>query len=193
LGRDAVYVLALQRRLPSEVPTLDSIREKVTTHYKLSQAADLARRAGADFAQTLAKAMADGKSFDAAVDAAKLKVVQLPPFSLSASEVPGAEEHISLNARGGLKEIAFSTPAGKASPFRPTPEGGMILFVKALLPLDEAKMKSDLPGFAAYVRQSRQREAFEAWYRKEAERGLRDTPLYRPVQPAPNMAGAAKS
>jgi len=193
LGRDAVYVMALLRRLPSEVPTLETIRDQVAADYKLTQAADLARRAGAEFAQTLSKAMADGKTFTTAAEAARLKAIQLPPFSLSSQEVAGTEEHISLNGRGGLKELAFSTSPGKVSGFRPTSQGGVILFVKALLPIDEAKMKADLPGFAAYVRQSRQREAFEAWYRKEADRGLRDTPLYRPAQPAPSMAGAAKS
>ena len=30
-----------------------------------------------------------------------------------------------------------------------------------------------LPSFANYVRQNRQNEAFNDWFRKEAERGLR--------------------
>src|SRR5262249_30258940 len=116
----AVYVMALLKRLPSEVPTLDAIREQVTMDFRLIQAADLARKAGAEVAQTIAKAIADGKTFDAAAEAAKLKVVQIPPFSLSSQEVAGIEEHISLNGRNGLKEVAFSTAPGKMSGFRPT-------------------------------------------------------------------------
>jgi hypothetical protein len=52
--------------------------------------------------------------------------------------------------------------------------------------LDEAKMNTSLPAFANYVRQSRQNEAFNDWFRREAEKGLRDTPLAR-QQPPPSM------
>ena len=193
LTREGAYVMALLKRLPSEIPPFESIKAKVMDDYKLTQAADLARKAGMEFAQTLSKAMAQGKTFTAAAEDAKLKAVQLAPFSLSSQEVPVAEDHISLNGRGGLKEIAFSTAPGKVSGFRATSEGGIILYVKSLLPIDETKMKSELPSFAAYVRQSRQREAFEAWFRKEADRGLRDTPLFQPTQPRPTMSSAAKS
>src|SRR5262249_38187472 len=48
VGRDAVYVMALLKRLPSEVPALETIRDQVTSDYKLIQAADLARKAGAE-------------------------------------------------------------------------------------------------------------------------------------------------
>ena len=193
LTREAVYVIALLKQLPSEIPAFETIRDKVTADYRLTQATDLARKAGMDFAQTLTKAMGEGKTFTAAAEEAKLKAVQLPPFSLSSQEVPATEDHISLSGRGGLKEIAFSTTPGKVSGFRATSEGGIILYVKSQLPIDEAKMKADLPAFATYVRQSRQREAFEAWFRKEADRGLRDTPIFQPVQPKPSMSSAAKS
>src|SRR5215475_13171225 len=98
------------------------------------------------------------------------------PCLLSRSE---AEDHIPLNGtrtRMGLKDIAFSTTPGKASGFHETNEGGIILYVKEKLPVDEAKMKSEMPGFMAYLRQGRSREAFDAWFRREAEKGLRDTP-----------------
>ena len=76
-----------------------------------------------------------------------------------------------------------------------TADGGIIVFVKAKLPMNEEKMKTDLPAFVAYVRQTRQNEAFNDWFRKEAERGLRDTPQAQqnPNQPKPPGAGSAKS
>ena len=61
--------------------------------------------------------------------------------------------------------------------------------MKEKLPLDEAKMNATLPAFANYVRQNRQNEAFNDWFRKEAEKGLRETPLARP--PAPASMGSA--
>ena len=73
-----------------------------------------------------------------------------------------------------------------------TAEGGVIVYVKAKLPLDEAKMNASLPAFANDVRQSRQNEAFNDWFRKEAEKGLRDTPLAR-QQPPPAMGPGPKA
>ena len=52
-------------------------------------------------------------------------------------------------------------------------------------------MNASLPAFANAVRQSRQNEAFNDWFRKEAEKGLRDTPLARQQAP-PDMSPTPK-
>jgi hypothetical protein len=54
------------------------------------------------------------------------------------------------------------------------------------LPLDEAAMRAEMPAFMNSVRQARQNEALNFWYRKEAEKSLRDTPL---SQPRPSSMG----
>jgi hypothetical protein len=184
-----VYVIALNKKMPSEIPPLDQIRVQVVQDYQYSQALNLARKAGMDFYQTLTNGLVQGKTPAAICAEAKLKLVDLPPFSLSTRELPQVEEHLPLNQ---FKQITFSTPPGKASPFQMTTEGGLIVFVKAKLPLDEAKMNSILPAFAKAVRQSRQNEAFNDWFRKEAEKGLRDTPLAR-QQPPPAMSSSPKA
>jgi len=43
-------------------------------------------------------------------------------------------------------------------------------------------VKADLPAFLKQVRQTRQGEAFNAWFSREAATGLRDTPLARQQQ-----------
>src|ERR1051326_1004698 len=186
ISQDGVYVIAFKNRLPREIPSLDKIRDRVVADYKYSEGVTLARKAGEQFAHTFTNSLAQGKTFDAACAEAKLKPVTLPAFSLSTRSLPEAEDHISLNGtrtqmgiKLGLKDIAFSTPPGKASSFHETDEGGIILYVKSKLPLDEAKMKNELPAFTGYVRQSRSREAFNAWFCKEIEKGLVDTPLAR--------------
>jgi hypothetical protein len=189
IGLDAVYVIALNKKIPSEIPPLDQIRAQVVQDYQYSQALNLARKAGMDFYQTLTNGLAQGKTPAAICAASKLKLVDLPPFSLSTRELPQVDEHLPLNQ---YKQITFSTPPGKASPFQMTTEGGLVVFVKAKLPLDEAKMNSLLPSFANAVRQSRQNEAFNDWFRKEAEKGLRDTPLAR-QQPPPAMSSGPKA
>lgn len=190
VSRDGVYVIAFKNKLPREIPPLDKIRERVVTDFKYTEGVMLARKAGEQFERTLTNSLPQGKSFDALCSDAKLKPVALPPLSISTRSMPEAEDHIPLNGtrtqmgvKVGLKEIAFSTPPGKASDFHETDDGGIILYVKAKLPLDEAKMKSELPGYSNYLRQSRSREAFDAWFGQEAKKGLVDTPVFRQQQP----------
>jgi hypothetical protein len=176
LGEDAIYIIALEKKIPSEVPSLDQVRDKVIADYKFSQAMSQARIHGVNFAETLTNSLAQGKSFADVCAEQKVTLVELPPFSLSTRELPQAEEHLTMNQ---LKQIAFSTSPGKASPFQPTLEGGLVFYVKAKLPISPEKLKQDLPNYITLARQTRQNEAFNDWFRKEAERGLRDVPLRR--------------
>jgi hypothetical protein len=192
VSRDGVYIISFKNKLPREIPTLDKIHDQVVADYKYNEAVALARKAGTDFQRAVTNGLAQGKSFDAAAAEAKVKAVSLPPFSISTRSLPEAEEHLPLNGsrtQMGLKDIAFSTLPGKASGFHETNEGGIVVYVKAKLPLDETRMKSELPTFTNYVRQNRSREAFDAWFRKEADKGLRDTPLFHRQELPP----AAKS
>ena len=151
----------------------------------------LAQQAARAFHQTLTNGLAEGKAFTNLCAAANVKAMELPPFAISTRSLPQVEEVIPLNQ---LKQAAFSTQPGKASPFFGTSEGAAIVFVKAKLPLDAAKMSTNLPTYTAQLRRNRQQEAFDEWLRRESERGLRDTPLTRP-QPPPKMgaSGTAKS
>jgi hypothetical protein len=112
LGEDAVYVVAFNRLIPSSVPTLDQIHDRVAADYRYSEATTLARRAAENFHRTLTNGMAQGKSFSAICAEAKLNPMQLPPFSISTRTLPELERRIDL---GYLKQIGFSTPVGKVS------------------------------------------------------------------------------
>lgn len=181
---DGVYEIALVKKIPTETPPLDQVRSRVTADYQHSQAVALARQAGMAFYHSLTNGLAHGKSFTNLCVEAKLTPVKLPPFSLATRELPGvAEDRYSLNQ---LKQAAFSITPGQASNLYPTSDGGFLLYVKNKLPLDTAQMKADMPRFLAAVRRSRQQEAFQEWFRKEAEQGLRDTPLARPRTPPPS-------
>lgn len=189
IGRDGAYVIAMLKRLPREIPPLDQIRDRVTADYKFTQAMALARQAGITAYQALTNGLAQGKAFTNVCAEANLKPMQLPPFSLSTRGLPEVEDLIGLDQ---LKRTAFSTAPGKVAPFQPTSEGGMIVYVKAKLPLDQAKMDSELPKFVNNARRMRQQEAFDMWLRHEAQVGL--PPIAQPkAPPALGSAGAAKS
>jgi hypothetical protein len=173
---NGVYVIALARQLPSEIPAFEDIRTQVTQDFQMQQATTLAREAGTNFFIKLTVSMAAGKSFAATCAADGLQPQVLPPFSISTRELPALGDRAELNQ---VKQAAFTTAVGHTSNFQETSDGGFILFVESQLPVDQAVMNADLPQFTESLRRSRENEAFNEWLRTEAGRALRDTPVAR--------------
>ena len=170
-GPTAFYVMALVKELPSEIPPLDQIRDRVTQDYRMMQATELAQRAGTNFAPALIGQLAAGHNFASTCIAAGLQPVALPLFSLSTEELP------ALGNRAGLQQVKqalFSTPSGQASGFEPTEDGGFIVYVQSRSPVDSATVSADLPQFMATLRRQRQSEAFDQWWQAEANRQFRN-------------------
>jgi hypothetical protein len=178
-GSDAVYVIALARQLPSSIPTLDSIRNRVTRDFLTEQAVALAQRAGTNFSYSARVQTAMGQKFSKLAEASQLTPVTLSPFSLSSSEVPELGDHAELNQ---LKRAAFSTPPGKVSPFVPSAEGGFVVYVQSLLPMDQTEKSTNFPKFLAELRRTRLNEAFNLWINAELNRELRNTPYFQQQQ-----------
>jgi len=178
-GDDGAYVIALKRKVPSEIPPLDQIRERVTADYRYHQAVTEARKAGAAAHGAVTNGLAQGKTFAAACAEAKVTPVFVPPFSLSTRELKVVEAHVSLVQ---FKPVAFNLTPGQVSGFVPTGDGGFIIFVREKLPLELTRLTAELPEFLNLVRQTRQNEAVQAWFQREAERGLRETPVFQQKQ-----------
>jgi hypothetical protein len=185
-GQDGFYVISYNKQLPRETPSLDEVRDRVTTDFKRSQAMMQAQLAGRTFYQNLTNGMAQGKSFTNIAAEARVQTKTLPPFSISTRSLPEVEDLINLTQ---LKQLAFSTTPGKVAPFQPTMDGGVVLYVKDKLPIDETKAQAEIPTFVTNLRRARQQEAFEDWFRKEAEKALSTTPAGQ--QKAPSLGSTA--
>jgi hypothetical protein len=188
IGENAIYVIALDKQIPSEIPPLDRIHDRVLADYKYIQAKNQAQLASLDFVKSTTNALAGGKTFAGVCADAKVKPVSLPPFSLGRGDLSQLENHVELDR---FKQAAFATPAGRISHALESRDGAVVVYVRQLLPLDQAKMKTELPSFISYLRRMRQSEAINEWFSKEAQKALRDTPLGQP-KPAPPL-GTAKS
>jgi len=175
-GMDGVYVLAYNKLIPRRIPPLEEIRTRVISDSKYSQAMRLAQMNGHVFSQTATNELAQGKTFAAICTATKVNPIEVPHFSLSTETLPDVEDHAEVAT---FKEAAFSTPLSGASSFVPTRDGGFVVHVRQRLPIDEAKMRAQLPEFSNVVRQRRQNEAFELWFNREASAALRDIPAFR--------------
>lgn len=168
-GKQAVYVIARKGKVPSELQPLDKIKDKVTTDYKNFMALDLARKAGQAFQITLTNGLAAKKSFTDLCAAEKVKVIDIPPFSASTRNLTNVDARVSLRM---LQSVALDLEVGKASPFltaQPATEGGFIVYAKARPAIDPAKMQEELPRFVNQLRNFRQNDAFQQWFRKQVE------------------------
>ncbi|HUB87941.1 MAG TPA: peptidylprolyl isomerase [Verrucomicrobiae bacterium] len=161
---DGVYVIALDKALPSEIPPLADIRAQVARDFQMHQAAALARNDGAAFAQNLTNSLARGGNFAVASVAAGYVPEMLSSFSLSTPELPELGGRAELSE---IKQVAFTIGVGHASGFVPTQDGGFVLYVNSRQPADEAKMETDLPQFLVALRDRGESEAFNEWFASE--------------------------
>jgi len=91
----------------------------------------------------------------------------VPPFS-PANADSLTNFSLSINPRM-LSSIAAELEIGKASMFLPHPQGGLTAYLSAKIPVSDDKVKAELPEFIGRLRAYRQGEAFNAWFRRQAE------------------------
>ncbi len=169
VGESSVYVVGLQKRMPSQLQALSVIYDKVVADYRRDKAVELAHAAGDKFASAVQAGMAQpqDKTFEAVCSAENVKSVELPPFALTSTNPPPQIPDRSRFEQ--LQEVAFRLPADEASPFVPTAEGGFVVYVRERLPVDSAKMQREMPDFLARMREQRQIAAFQQWLERELQ------------------------
>lgn len=173
-GDDDFYVITMNLRIPSVNADFADVKDEVTEDYRLQQATLKAREAGQAFVGIATNTLAKAEPFTAACSQADVTPQMLPAFSPSTRSLPEVEEYTSL---GQFKQVAFATPVGEASRFNFTRDGGYVVYVGSQLPVDEVRMKEELPRYTEVVRQTLANEAFGVWFSREAQVGLQDTPL----------------
>jgi hypothetical protein len=98
---------------------------------------------------------------------------------LSSKDILEADEH-GIDARQ-IQYVAAQTQPGRMSPFVPTSDGGFVLFVESLMPVDEKLRSEEMPKFLQQLRQRRLSEMFSRWLFTEENRELASTPVPKEV------------
>ena len=171
-GTDGIYVIGLKKRIARELQPLEAVRVKLTEDYKQAEALKAMRVEGERLQVAITNGLAQGKSFDAVCTAAGVKPMKLSPFSQATRTMPELEGKVSF---GFVQNVAEGLEVGKASNFRALSESGFIVYLRARLPVDDAKMKTDMPEFLNRIREQRQMAAFAEWFQTESQQ------LQRPV------------
>lgn len=184
---DAVYVIAKNKQFPSENPPFELVREKVTSDYKMMNAARAAQSAAQSLIENAngTNGLAKGTAFTTLCAEAGVKPLMLPAFSLNTRALPEIEQYTSLQM---FKQVASQTPVKTAAEVRAYTGSG-VLHVMSKLLLDESKAAKELPEFTTLLRQARQDEAFRKWFESEAPKVLADTPIVQ-RQPQVGAPGA---
>jgi hypothetical protein len=167
VGEDTVYVVAFKRRIPSELPSFESVKQQVVDDYRRSEALRLCREAGQAFATSVTNALASGKSFEAAAQAAGYSVTKVPPFDRDPkSSVEGLPPQLDASS---LRANVFDLTPGHASSYVPAREGGYVAYLEKLMPASEEETKKELPQFVEELRRRGASEAFNHWLTKQMQ------------------------
>ena len=187
-GSDSIFVISYHSQLPSEIPTLDSIRDRVSQDYQYVESTLLARKAAMDFENTVSNTIASGKTFADACDKASVKLTQIVPFSLSTTNIAELSGRANIDQ---FKRVAHSTAPGQLTPLMPSADGAFMALVTGKLPLNEGKMALDLPSFSRSVHQVRCSEVFNEWFKREAQKAFSTVPYFQEKQAQMQKAAAA--
>jgi len=178
-SEDGIYIVAFNKLIPSRVPPLDEIRSRVAADAKEFEATRSAQMSARLFEQSVTNGLAKGQTFAEIISGAKVKPVDLPPFSVSTESLPELEDEVDVNT---FKQNVMETQTGKISGLIPTRTGAMVVYVRERLPVDKVKMQADLPNFSKVVRQARQNQAFDMWFAKGFNDAARTIPALQQPQ-----------
>ena len=175
-GENGIYIIALKETIPGRPESFNEVKDKVADDYKRFNSYTLARSAATNFIAMATNGLTHSKTFEEVARQLGLKVETLPPISQSTETLTNLEERLNVRQ---LKSVVLSLEPNHVSGFMPNPpEGGFVVYVRAKLPFDEAKLKQELPKFTAELRYHKQNEIFNQWFRKQVEKA--NLPLNKP-------------
>lgn len=180
-GENGMYLLAVKELVPGRAKSFQEVRSQVEEDYRRINAFTLARNEATNFIARATNELAKGRIFGELAQQAGLKAETLPPISRATETVTNLEERLNVAT---LKRAAFTLEPGKLSDYiMNPPDGGYVLYVRARIPFDEAKLRTDLPKFTAQLRFQKQNELFDAWFNRQLEKA--NLPLRQPNQRRP--------
>lgn len=166
-GEGFVVIPMLQTKLPPEVPSFETVRERVVQDHRMDRARAAAREAGEKFHAAAEAGLAAGKRFADIAAAQKATLVNVPEFTAASQNVVGLDSRLNLylvrNAAQGAK------PNGVAR-YTDSSDGGFVLYLEKKEPVSEEALKQALPSALAEARQQRRMAVFQNWFAAEFQK-----------------------
>lgn len=163
-GEDGAYLFALKQRIPRQIPSLESVRDKLIEDYKHEQAKAMAKLRADIFYNTLTNGLAQKQNFtQICLDSGQLPI-NIPPFSRVTGEATNLPPGVTLNE---LRNVVGDLAPGNVTPIRESQHGYWVAYLRQRLPVDDNKVKKELPVFLANLRDRRQNEAAGEWITRQ--------------------------
>jgi hypothetical protein len=183
MGEHAVYALAFKKRLPSEAPPFEKVKEKVREDYKMNEAARLAREAGDKFSFDLRNKLKEGRKLASVCAEYNVKAESLPSFSLSTRDLPAIKGRLTLDR---LQNAVGRLTVGDNTDLMYAEDGGVVLHLRDRIPLSKDKAQAELQTYAKEISDQRQFVAFNHWLTQQAEEMHLVRPTREPAGPGQN-------
>ncbi len=159
-GTNGYYVLEYVASKPSEIPTLDEVKDQVVDRVKRQLAFNATVKQGQELDTKVKAALATGKSFTDACTALGLKVKITKPFAHD-EETDSLPFEKQVNER--VKEMVIGMATNSVSDFVVTTRGGLFFHLKQRLsPKSEDSEKEKKQLEAALLARSRE-ALFQDW------------------------------
>ncbi len=166
-GEGFVVIPMLQTKLPPEIPSFETVRERVLQDYKMDRARAATREAGEKFQATAAAGLASGKRFDDITSSEKVPVISVPEFTTAAQNVAGLDSRLNLYL---VRNAATSAKSNGVSRYTESSDGGFVLYLEKKEPVSDEAVKLALPTALAEARQQRRMAVFQSWFASEFQK-----------------------
>ena len=166
-GDGFVVIPMLQTKLPPEIPSFETVRERVLQDYKMDRARAATREAGEKFQATAAAGLASGKRFDDITSSEKVSVISVPEFTTAAQNVAGLDSRLNLYL---VRNAATTAKSNGVSRYTESSDGGFVLYLEKKEPVSDEAVKLALPTALAEARQQRRMAVFQSWFASEFQK-----------------------
>lgn len=158
----AYYILHLDTVIPAKPMTIEEAKPKIVAALKDDRAkAALAARAE-EIRTKLQASLKSGKSFADAAKEAGQTAQDVPPFS-------AAEPNRGFPDAAEITDAAMELNVGDLSKLVTTPNGGLLVYVRARFGVDEQKFEAQKEMVANSLKMRKQRFGFMEWLRASRE------------------------
>ncbi len=171
---EAYYILHLAGMTPARPLTLEEARPKVVAAIKDERARTALTAKAEEIRAKIAAAVKAGRSIGDAAKEAGVTAQDLPEFSLAEPDFTAAGDAAIIS------ETSLELGNGELSKFVPTPEGGLLLYVRGRRPVEEAKFNAVKDRLTSSFETQKKQFFFYEWLRASRDAaGVKLTPNLR--------------
>jgi len=156
------FVVHLQELEPVRPLTLEEATPRIRDTLKREKASNQLANQASEKRTAIQEAMASGQSWEEAAKAAGLEPVEIPPFSRM-------EPFLDASDSRTIMQESFTMSENEISEFVSTPEGGLLIYLKERLPIDEDAFEEQKPFLESALASGGESMLFREWLRVARE------------------------